>query len=124
MISPSVAEIAARVTLGSDDATAVIVDPSHVDAVGRDLLDELVYTAEDEGRSAVALSARSAERLMSALLALPPDTAAVVTDLESLPDSDLVTLDRQRNRLLGGPDVVVLTTPEGAARLAHLAPNL
>lgn len=125
MIAIGLAELADRTQMEPGGWSVGLVEESQIDAITRDLEEELTVLLDAEGLGSVrAFSGRDpgsviVEDLASlksedvALLPLPADMVLTVSR----------ALDYGRARLLGGPKGVIITSEAGLRKLAAEAPS-
>jgi hypothetical protein len=116
--------IADAMALGLNAWMVIVVDAERLSPTVDSLHQELDFHARDMGTSVGILDA---PRLLAADLSSPDDDAPrafVIRGLESASVEQIAHLDLDRDRFVDAPTIVIVTTPEGASRLAVHAPNL
>ncbi|MCB9762426.1 MAG: hypothetical protein H6739_21695 [Alphaproteobacteria bacterium] len=118
-----VAELVDNLLLGQDDVTVLVVSATFGDAVLQELEEELAFGLEEEAGEVSSVEGVGPKGIPR-ILERPAGDVVLWTGLEAASDDDLRRLDTARNRLMGGPMLVIVTTEEGAAQLRRHAPNL
>ncbi|HNC96086.1 MAG TPA: hypothetical protein PKW90_08190, partial [Myxococcota bacterium] len=121
--STTAAQIADDALLAPHLWTLAIAEPSNFANLAEDLATELQFSIEqeEEGGSVYRLNVGGLDSADQIGTKKPEDV--VLLCLEKEP-AELAELDLYRNRMVGGPRVVILTTPEIAHQFPEKARNL
>lgn len=117
------ASIADAMALGLNAWMVIIVDSEHLSSAVESLHQELDFHARELRASVGYLDV---PQLLDSTPSWTEEgpRALVIRGLESATIEQLARFDIDRGRFIDGPTVVLVTTPEGASRLALNAPNL
>ncbi len=112
--------------MAPDSWAIVTVPASSMEVASSELAEEIKFALQDreEGGEFLLVHAPGSSKGFVDELASAHPGIVLLTGVEGLEDAQIQHLDLQRNRLVGVASFVILTTDDGAKRLAQLAPQL